>query len=991
MLKRASSQPPETAISYQVHPCSETSINAQSFEQLNSSNQNTFYKRVFLESEAIELLIERPTKTIIKANFAASKFYGYTIEYLQSLAMADLEDSPSQMEHESHFFSRHRLASGELREVEIFLGRLDLENRQIDCYIIHDITEARQAELILREREQRLHALLNVVTHQEAILMMETDGTVFIINPAGAKWLNKSIDELIGHRLWDVFPLTDSSDIQRIVEEVINTKEARTLFDKHAGHYFYINIYPVLDEEEHKVIRIALFARDMTERKLVQDALQKSERKYCQLYESLQDAIVVTNIQGLILEFNPSFQTMLGYDAEEIYTLTTQDITPTKWHPIEARILTEQVLTQGYSEVYEKEYLRKNGSLLPIETRTYLMTNEQGEPTGLWGLSRDITERKWAQENLRLANAYNRSLIEASLDSLITITPQGKINDLNAATEVVTGYSREELFGKNFSDYFTEPQQAQSVIQQALRLGVVYDYELALCHKDGHVTPVLCNLSIYGNEVGQIMGIIMAARNITQHKQVEMELRHAKETAEVANRAKSAFLANMSHELRTPLNAILGYTQILSRDRNLTDKQQENISIIHRSGEYLLTLISDILDLSKIESGHLELHPAHFDFSEFLEGINDLFRLRAHQKNIKYIYQPISPIPMSVCADEKRLRQVLINLLSNAIKFTQKGEVSLKLTQSNGKILFQVEDTGIGISIEDQQKIFLPFQQVGDPRYYIEGTGLGLSITKKLVELMGSELHVESIIGEGSVFWMMLDLPLSKVTKKVKVPQLPKIIGFQGPQKRILVVDDKKENRMLLIDFLTPIGFEVIEADNGKKGLEKAKQLRPHLIVMDLLMPEMDGFEAIRQIRNTEEIKHIPIIAASASIFEYHQQKSFQAGCNDFVTKPIQMDIFTLCIQKHLGLIWNYEETSHNKSLVTNDVPEEDLVAPTLEQVASLYELMFTEELSKVVEQANKFSEFEPQLIPFAKKIAHLAKEFREDEICKLLEYYLKP
>ncbi len=461
----------------------------------------------------------------------------------------------------------------------------------------------------------------------------------------------------------------------------------------------------------------------------------------------------------------------------------------------------------------------------------------------------------------------------------------------------------------------------------------------------------------------------------------------AKRQADLANQAKSTFLANMSHELRTPLNGILGYTQIFNRDKTLTPKQQEGIAIIHRSGEYLLTLINDILDLAKIEAGKIELSPVEFNFNQFIQGITELFQMRAQQKDIAFIYEPLSHLPLGVQADEKRLRQVLINLLGNAVKFTSTGGVTLKIGYHEAKIRFQVEDTGAGIATVDIEKIFKPFQQVGEEKYKAEGTGLGLPITKKLVEMMGGELHVESTLGQGSIFWLALEL--LEVPNFVDAQQVPKstIIGIEGGiSYQILVVDDKWENRSVMNSLLTPLGFKIVEASHGQAGLEKAHEMGPDLIITDLVMPVMDGFEMVRQLRQIPKFENIPIIAASASVFEYHQQQSRMAGCNDFIAKPFRAEALFELLQKHLNLTWSHEQTF---SQTTSEVDEEIIVGPSAEQAADLHNLIMIGDIAGILEQLDELDTTETQLRPFTNKVRQLAKTFEEKQIGELLRQYL--
>ncbi|MBD1937107.1 response regulator [Microcoleus sp. FACHB-68] len=421
----------------------------------------------------------------------------------------------------------------------------------------------------------------------------------------------------------------------------------------------------------------------------------------------------------------------------------------------------------------------------------------------------------------------------------------------------------------------------------------------------------------------------MAATLAESYRSLEVK----KEAADAANRAKSEFLANMSHELRTPLNGILGYAQILQRSKNLAGKQRDGVDIIYQCGSHLLTLINDILDLSKIEARKMELDNSDFHFPSFLQGVEEICRIRAEQKEIAFVYQTTTKLPIAIHADEKRLRQVLINLLGNAIKFTSVGGVNFQVSvieryptgisqenealgvlknnkreKINYKIRFQITDTGIGMSPEQLENIFLPFEQVGDREKQAEGTGLGLAISQKIVQMMDSSIQVQSELGKGSVFWIDLDLPaLTNWTETAKVAEEGKIISFTGNQRKILVVDDKWENRSVIVNLLEPIGFEVAEASNGEEGLEKALQFQPDLMITDLVMPVLDGFEMMRRLRLSPQLKNLVVIVSSASVFAKDQHKSSEAGGNDFIPKPIQGEQLLEKLQKYLQIEWIYE------------------------------------------------------------------------------------
>jgi PAS domain S-box-containing protein len=574
--------------------------------------------------------------------------------------------------------------------------------------------------------------------------------------------------------------------------------------------------------------------------------------------------------------------------------------------------------------------------------------------------------------------------------------------DINDSALKIMGFERHEVIGKTIVDLNIGPTLADrnATVQTVQAAGAIRDRESQMITRDGERKTILYSADVM--QVGEDRYLISSFTDISDRKRAEEALQIAKAEAETANQAKSQFLSTMSHELRTPLNAILGFSQLLTRDPSLSPQQQESLEIINGSGEHLLTLINDVLDMAKIEAGRQELHVTCFNLHNLIQELEHLFQLKSASKGIQLKFTLSPTVPSHIKTDEAKLRQVLQNLLSNALKFTRSGFIWLQTnvaelhdTPSPQKLLFTVKDTGCGIAIHELPSIFAPFVQTQSGLNAQTGTGLGLPISQTFVELMGGEITVKSELGVGTEFNFSIQFEYPDTQESLDLDaHIPmRTITGLAPHPipyRILIVDDRWEGRRLLAALLSPLGFEVKEAANGKEAVQLYTEWHPHLIWMDMKMPVMDGYTATQLIKTEAQTQQPIIIALTASALDEEQNVILAAGCDDFVRKPFREDIIFQKLHHHLGVEYVYKtataDTDEKRSPPRQGLTLNDLSAMPLDWIQSLHQAAGKVDNPTILNLVQQLPTHQNIL---AEKIIYIVQNFRCDKLFHLTEQLL--
>ena len=864
--------------------------------------------QAFLDDHPLTVLVVDPeTRTILWANKEAYAFYGFSQQTLTKLCYGDLiSEKPGK-----GYLPRlgrpnrelHRFSSGETMNVEVRASAQEVEGRRVlFCSVVDISPQVNSLEESIRS-EERFRAFFMSNPVSNLIWQRNEDDFVLVDYNLAALSLSKG---RIGRFLGATVKLMYGDTEPDVVEDVWRCWRSRDIIRRKkdfklrsTGEVRHLDMRYIFVPPD----KVMAHYLDITGATKAQRELLESERRFRAIFEGSRDGIVFVDLEGRFLDCNNYFKNMLGYTMDELRSMDIYQVTPERWRQWEKKTILEgQIAERGYSEVYEKEFVRRDETVLPVEIRASLYLGENGEPEGIWGIARDISQRKAAERALVENESKYRLMVESHTDLIVKVDVDGRFLFVSPSYCGLFGRTEEELLGKAFMPLVHEEDRA--VTRAAMRELFIPPHTATMEQRA---------MTVYGwrwlswsdkailNDAGDVVEVIGVGRDITERKLAEEELRAAKETAEIASRAKSEFLANMSHEIRTPLNGIIGMLHLLIRSP-LNEEQTQYAEVAYKSGTSLLSIINDILDLSKIEAGKTEVFREPFVLKEVLEGVVASFQGEAANKGNTLQLDVDESVPEVILSDPGRLRQILFNVLGNSIKFTEQGAIRLEVSllrslpiTEEALLLFIVADTGIGVPEDKVEQIFEAFTQVESSfsRRY-QGTGLGLGIVKRLVKLMGGNLSVESMENAGTTIYFTLEMGVMAMetmsaSDSIAVPGRPRCAGS------LLLIEDNEANVLAMRKHLEEAGFKVISVDSAERGLDILKEGRFDCLVLDIMLPGMDGVEAARRIRSGEcgmEGSVMPIIATTAHVLEEDRKRYIQAGMDGFVSKPIDWEEF---------------------------------------------------------------------------------------------------
>ncbi|SEH09197.1 PAS domain-containing hybrid sensor histidine kinase/response regulator [Candidatus Venteria ishoeyi] len=898
------------------------------------------YRAIFNHASIGIALIDRDGR-YLKTNTYYQKLFNYTATEIQQMRCFDMTTS------EYLELSRNRLN-------RLFQGAIDyhqsdkafvrkngsifwgshwlaaVKNEQGDCEkvicIISDFTAKKQIEENLRNSQQRLSTLIEALP--DGVFFKDNAGRWQLINAAAIRlfklqdvdWQGKTDTELseLQPHFRDSYKFSAYGDelawkqgSQLHAEEIVRDEQG-------SPHYFDVTKVPLFTLTGERSALVIIF-HDVTDRKRSEWHMMESRRHLLENRKRLQFALEAAQAGAFYYDVEND---RLDWDFRclEIFGLTPERFKANRsawFDPVfpEDRGAVEWAVRTAtqHGKHFDIEFriLQPSGETRHIRSQGYMVANHTGETQAIAGLYFDISHQKKLETARQVALDLTQAVLDNALVGIGFINHERRFQHINRLLAEIFGYTPEELLGQT-TECLYPSAEAYHVLAHAaypiLQHGGIYETELQMKRKNGQL--FWCRMRGQRMRIEDLsQGFIWSMEDVSERHAYEAELTQAKQKAETANQAKSMFLANMSHELRTPLNAILGFAQLLVRDSSLTTEQHSKLATINRSGEHLLELINDVLDMSKIEAGRNTLKLKRFDLPELVQGIVEIFQVRAEHKGLYLRLELDTNLPHYIKTDSRKLRQILFNLLGNAIKFTEQGGVILSIRAGEEPdapavfhLFFEIKDTGPGLSAQEQKQLFKPFVQTHSGQNKEQGTGLGLTISRHFARLLGGDIHVQSEQGNGATFYFELQIEITDEQHDFKAIKPAKQLITQQEKNRILIVEDQESSRILLRNILKQTDFSIQEAQNGKEALEKWQQWHPHLIFMDLHMPEMDGYTATQKIKQQMIGEPTIIIALTANAFTEYREKAIAAGCDDFISKPFRIEEIFQAITRFLGV-----------------------------------------------------------------------------------------
>ncbi|MEI8201056.1 MAG: PAS domain S-box protein [Eubacteriales bacterium] len=850
----------------------------------------------------------------------------------------------------------------------------------------NDITGRKAAE----DETRKFRAIADQANYGTAISTL--DGELIYVNDAYAKMHGWEKEALVGKNLALLYNPEQNERVDMLLEPV---KKAGGGFAaeevwhtrKDGTHFPTLMSAKNIVDSGGKAIFMSATVIDITEMKQKEKEIQRLSVAI----EQSPVAIVITDLQGYIEYVSPAFEVITGYKPDEVIGKHTRILNSGTTKPEVYHDMWDTILA---GRIWKGEWInkKKDGELFFESVSINPVYDEEGRMTSFLAVKENITQRKKAEEALIKSEEQFRSLFTKSPVSIIIHDKDsGEILDCNPAACRILGVSSLPEI-KDYKDYYNPPYSMEDYLARVKSVSQSGPQQFEWQIKKATGETIWENVNLTALEINGVLRIIATATDTTRQKQAEQD-KVARQVAEEANRTKSAFLSNMSHEIRTPLNAIIGFAQILRRDITLAPRQSEQVQTILRSGEHLINLINDILDLSKIEAGHFTINEEEFSLQDMLSDLQMMFSLRAKEKKLYFAFEKDENLPAFLYSDEAKLRQIFINLIGNAFKFTSTGGITVRVhagranqeTNDRTPLYVEVTDTGAGISEEDKERIFDPFWQAAAGKS-AGGTGLGLAICMNIISIMGGRLSVDSQLGQGSNFKFFIMFKPSDKAADSKRAKPNRVIGIApgiGPF-RILVADDRNDNRVMLRELLQPLGFEVQEAANGQEVLDAFADWNPHAILTDINMPQMDGFEVIKRIRAREQGKSVLLIGLTASVFSEDMVKVTEAGANDVLNKPFRAEELFSLLAQIPGLTYIYEQDKELgktfQEIISIRQALAELPSDMVEEMLSAVELGNMVQLRKLAVQIEKLS---PMV---AKELLTLAREYDYEKLTLLFE-----